>query len=695
MDINTPLSTLSRVGKTTVSRLKRLGLYTAGDLLFYFPFRYEDFSQMVHIADLHEGETVTVVGKIELIANRRSFRTRKNITEALINDETGSLRVVWFNQPYISKSLQPGDTVFLSGAVKNDMLGPQMVSPSYEKAGQENRNTARLVPIYPTTASVTQKQLRFMVSQVLPLIKKFEEWLPKEILEKQDLVPYADALIGIHFPENVQHLNDSLRRLKFDELFLLQLKAERGRRALAQEHAPEILFKEKEIKEFVAKLPFTLTNAQKITAWEILQDIAKKIPMNRMVSGDVGSGKTVIAATAMYNAVLNGFQCALMAPTEILATQHYSTIKKLLAPYDLPVVLLTGSQAKSSDREDCKKKEIVEIINSGKAPVIIGTHALLTEGVEFKNLGLVVVDEQHRFGVAQRKKIKEKGEGAHFLSMTATPIPRSLALMIYGDLEISIINELPPGRKPIKTRLVDALNRQKAYDFIRAQVKSGRQVFVICPLIEAKEQLTINNEQAMRVTAVSEKKTVMSEYEKLSKNVFPDLRIGYLHGKINAVEKEGIMAKYKAGETDILVSTSVIEVGVDIPNASVMMIEGAEKFGLAQLHQFRGRVGRSVHQSFCFLFTDNHSPKVAERLQYFESHNDGFQLAEKDLEMRGPGEVYGLEQSGEMQLKLAKLTDRELVKVARTEAMAITGYLQNYPKLLNKIKEWENNVHLE
>ncbi|TAN33596.1 ATP-dependent DNA helicase RecG [Patescibacteria group bacterium] len=721
MNLNTPISQLSRVGKTTAKRLERLGVATAADLLFYFPFRYEDFRSVVKIADLKHGEAVTVRAKVELIANKRSPRQRKNITEALVSDASGSLRVVWFNQPFIGKTLRPGDEVFLSGKARTDMLGAQMIGPVYERVntppsvpppetssgqalkgeGLYTTHTARLVPMYPLTAGLTQKQIRFLVSQVIVLSAAMQEWLPDEILDKYDLAPLSSALQGIHFPKDEIDLAKSTERLKFDELFLIQLKAELSRLEKADAKAPSLAFNENAIKEFVASLPFTLTKTQKISAWEILQDLQKTTPMNRLLSGDVGSGKTVVAAMAMYNAALNGYQAVLMAPTEILAVQHYNSIVNLLG-HKVKVGLLTGSksqfpisnfQSMTNDQfSKFNKKDFLEKIKSNNIQIIIGTHALLTEGVEFERLGLVIVDEQHRFGVGQRKTIKEKGGGAHFLSMTATPIPRSLALMVYGDLDVSIINELPPGRKKILTRLVEPVNRVKAYTFIREQVKKGRQCFVVCPLIGANnEEFPISNFQFPK----DDKKSVLSEFEKLSKNIFPDLRVGYLHGRLKPKEKDGTMEKFRKRELDILVSTSVVEVGVDIPNTSVMMIEGAERFGLAQLHQFRGRVGRSVHQSYCFLFVEQESPRALERLRFFEKNNDGFKLAEKDLEMRGPGEVYGTAQSGFMNLRLAKLTDKEIIKKAREAARQVAPRLGKFPTLTAKIKEWENAVHLE
>lgn len=689
MDFKTSIAELGGVGKKTAKKFEYLGVKTAKNLLYYFPFRYEDYRKIVSISELRAGELVTICGQVELIANKRNFRSRKTITEALVSDKSGSVRVVWFNQPFIIKNIHAGDTLYLSGKVKVDMLGPQLASPIYEKDRKEKTtHTARLVPIYSTTVGLTQKQIRFLVSQVVELADKIKEWLPADILEQADLVPYSSALHGIHFPADDKDLKLSTDRLKFDELFLVQLRAELARQEKAYLRAPALFFKEDKVKEFVASLPFTLTRSQKISAWEILQDIAKTKPMNRLVSGDVGSGKTVVAAINIYNAFLNGYQAAVMAPTEILAQQHYQSLEKLFSKLNMRVGLLTGSQSAKL------KKQTVKEINDGKIDVVVGTHALLVENVLFKNLGLVVVDEQHRFGVEQRKLIKQKGLGTHFLSMTATPIPRSLALVIYGDLDVSIINELPPGRKKIITKIVEPAKREKAYEFIREQVKQGRQVFVICPLIEQKDeaQIEIINYPA---NPSSEKKSVLNEFEKLSKHTFPDLRVGYLHGKLKPLEKDKIMDDFKNKKIDILVSTSVVEVGVDIPNASVMMIEGAESFGLAQLHQFRGRVGRSVYQSYCLLFTNTESVRTNERLRFFEQTSDGFKLAEKDLEMRGPGEVYGTEQSGEMNLRLAKLSDKELIKKAREAAKMVVTNSNKYTSVLNKLKDWEGKVHLE
>lgn len=697
MQLDTTISAVNRVGKALAKHLNRLGIFTVEDLLHYYPFRYEDYRGLQSIKDLKEGMAATVRVKVELIANRRSFKTRKIITEALATDGSGSLRVIWFNQPYIIKNIKTGDSLFFSGVVKTDMLGCQLINPAYERAlnADSATHTARLVPIYYLTAGITQKQLRFIIKQALSGINGLADWLPEDVLESYDLSPLQSAILGVHFPHDENNLQQSLNRLKFDELFLLQLKAELTKIGRQKEKAPVIVFKEQEIKEFVEQLPFALTKGQKVAAWEILQDLEKPMPMNRLLSGDVGSGKTVVAAMAIYNVALAGYQSALIAPTEILAKQHFETLKKVLKD-ELKIVLLTRSQFFSSEKGEVNKKEAIELINSGTAQVVVGTHAILSENISFHQLSLAIVDEQHRFGVEQRKALKDKAKygnlTAHFLSLTATPIPRSLALTVYGDLELSVIDEMPLGRKAIMTRLVEPINRQKAYDFIRKQVKNGRQVFVICPLISDGSE----GEQLSSLDILNEKKTVLKEYERLSKNIFSDLRVGYLHGKMKPKEKDAAMEKFKNGETDILVATAVVEVGVDIPNASVMMIEGAERFGLSQLHQFRGRVGRSTHQSYCFLFTSTTPGENAvDRLHFFEKNLSGFKLAEHDLDMRGPGEVYGTTQSGMMNLRLAKLTDLDLIKKARSAASKIAPVLKSYPNIKEKVKLFLQTTHLE
>lgn len=703
MNLSTSVSAFKTVGKTLRERLKYLGLETARDLLLYFPFRYEDYSQTLNIEEVQEGMQITVRAKIEMIASKRSFRKRKVITEAVISDETGKMRIVWFGQPFIMKQLQVGDEVLFSGKTNKDMFGIGMTSPTYEKVKKEESvHTARIVPMYSLTNGITQKQLRFLVKEALPALKEMEDWLPEKIRERAQVIPFADTIKGIHFPDSQEHLSIARHRMKFDELFVTQLRAEMIRQSLQRLSAPSLTFHEQEIKEFVASLPFTLTKGQKIAAWEMLQDMSRTEPMNRLLEGDVGSGKTVVGGLVMYNTILNGYQAAIMAPTEILAKQHYESLIHMLGEKTVIGLMTSGSVEVNHELEDIdesskekkslskRKKVFTRLLKEGRIPIVVGTHALLSEGIDFHKLGLAIVDEQHRFGVEQRKTLHDKSGDIslvpHFLSMTATPIPRSFALALYGDLDISMLKDMPAGRKPIKTRLVEPKFRDRAYQFIRDQIKEGRQVFVICPLIDNVESINNNS-------PTTDKKSVLSEYKKLSEEIFPDLRVAYLHGKMKSEEKDEVMGKFAAGETDLLISTSVIEVGVNIPNATVMMIEGADRFGLAQLHQFRGRVGRSIYQSFCLLFTDSDSKKTAERLKFFESTTDGFKVAEYDLEMRGPGEVYGKTQSGMTQFRFASLQDTELIKLAR-DIVKDTD-IKKYPSLKQKVSEWERVVHLE
>ncbi|MFZ5365239.1 MAG: ATP-dependent DNA helicase RecG [Patescibacteria group bacterium] len=682
---------LHRVGKTTVKQLEKLGLYTLQDLLFNFPFRYDDFTSVRSIADLAPNEMATIKVKIDLIANRRSPRQRKNITEAVVSDDTGQLNVVWFNQPFLAKILPVGSEVYLAGKVQ-DNYHLQMVSPFYEKVSGYSTLTSRLQPVYTLTGRLTQKQFRYWVKQALPLAKELKEFLPAELINrpspglrptrKNNFLGISEAIENIHFPKSKELLEKSRNRLKFDELFLIQLKIQQYREQLAKAESPKVKFLEKATKDFVSKLPFTLTDDQKKAAWEILLDLDKEKPMNRLLEGDVGSGKTIVVGLAILNTALNGFQSALMAPTEILAQQHFESLSKFLSP-KVKVALLTRADKRIYGQEKASKKEILDGLLSGEIDLVIGTHALITEEVKIKDLALVVVDEQHRFGVEQRKKLVETGVNLvpHFLSLTATPIPRSLVLTLYGDLDLSIIKEKPKGRKPIITKMVTENQRPQAYKFIKEKVSEGQQVFVICPLIEESDKLGV--------------KSVTQEYEKLTKHIFPDLKIAMLHGKMKSREKDEIMQEFKNKKFDILVSTSVIEVGVDVPNATIMAIEGANRFGLAQLHQFRGRVGRGEAQSYCFLFGENLNDIAFKRLKALEKYNDGFKLAEMDLELRGPGEVYGTRQSGLPDLKIASLTDIELIKKAQAEAMEYVKRLNEFENLKNKMEGMEVALHFE
>ncbi len=697
--LDTEITKINRVGATTANRLKRLGLNTVYDLLLYFPFRYDDFRGITPIEKLEPGQNANIVGQIELIQNKRSPRKRMYITEALVKDQTETIKIIWFNQPFIARNLRAGDKVSLAGKAEDDSSGLVMKSPTYEKILQgQPVHTQGLIPNYHLTANITQKQIRFAIKQAMSVARQIKDWLPVEIKNRQKLLPLNQAIKKIHFPANFNDIEQARRRLSYNELFLLQLQSQLIKKKLESSQAETMPFKEKDTKKFVASLPFILTNDQKKAAWEILKDIAKDKPMARLLEGDVGSGKTMVAVIAMLNTAINKKQSVLMVPTEILAQQHFNSISKLLAKTKIKIGLLTRSAKCINTKEKITKNQFLELIKTGELKIIIGTHALIQEKVEFKNLALAIIDEQHRFGVEQRKMLVKKSSSPlslarrkaggevmpHLLSMAATPIPRSLALALYGDLDISIIRQMPKGRKTIITQVVPEEKRSKAYDFIREQIKNGRQVFVICPLIDFSDKLGV--------------KSVKEEFKKLNEEIFPDLAIGFLHGRMKGREKEAIMRGFLEKKIKILVTTSVVEVGVDVPNAAIMMIEGADRFGLAQLHQFRGRVGRAEHQSYCFLFTDSLAEKSLKRLEALVDCSDGFALAKMDLKFRGPGEVYGIAQKGFPEFKIATLFDYELMKQARDEAITIVSQnpsLDSWPDLKERIEKKNKSVHLE
>ena len=774
MNIDSPIETIPRVSSIYAKRLNRLGIKTIRDLIYHFPHRYDDLSKITKIGDIKINETVTVHGEIINVKTIRTFKKKMFLTEALVKDETGTIRAVWYNQPFLMRTLKKGTWVSLAGKTTYDGKTLFFSNPVHEKiqpASDIQRplsgtHTGRLVPVYPETARLTSKWLRYILNSTLPkALPEVKDFLPDEVKKSQKLIGLRDALKKIHFPETNQEIKTARRRLGFDELFLIQLLILQQKQKWQAQNAPKIKFDQKLIKDFVDSLPFKLTNVQRKAAWEILQDLEKSRPMNRLLEGDVGSGKTVVATIAALQTVNAGYQAAFMAPTEILAQQHFKSISELLEKSDVKIALLTSSESKISfesplgDRrkiEKATKKNLFEKIKQGDIKITIGTHALIQDKVRFKNLALAIVDEQHRFGVQQRaalqkqirtsslrsqdlvsslcSEIAQMEDGLsttpHLLSMTATPIPRTLALTIYGDLDLSLLDEMPKGRQEIITKIVAPANRPKAYDFIRQQIKNGRQVFVICPRIEKANKNDLESEPAHdwrlapynklytglggwgglgRQSCAGERqdrrkylwldvKAVEEEYEKLSKKIFPDLRIAMLHGKLKPKEKEQIMSNFRARKYDILVSTSVVEVGIDVPNASVMMIENAERFGLAQLHQFRGRVGRSEHQSFCFLFTESSSRSSHARLRAIITAKTGFELAEKDLEIRGPGEFYGTRQWGLPDLTMASLSDVDLIKQCREEAKKLLDKdpeLKNHSLFKEKLSAFQTHAHLE
>ncbi|MEI7498736.1 MAG: ATP-dependent DNA helicase RecG, partial [Candidatus Falkowbacteria bacterium] len=690
--LRTAISELSRVGQTTAKRLFKLDIFTVEDLLWHLPFRYDEFGAVVPIGQVQAGQNACVVGRVELIQNKRSPRRRLNITEALISDDSGQIRVVWFNQPFVIKNLPVGSRVSLAGKVESDWGGELLHSPAYELLSATGTpiHTQGIIPHYHTTLDITQRQLRYLIKQVLPLAAKLEDWLPMELVNAYGLLPLAESLTEIHFPKNQARLARARHRLAFNELLFLQLQAQQSRSLVSHHKAVPIAFDERSTKALVTNLPFQLTDGQRKSAWQIITDLAKTKPMTRLLEGDVGSGKTVVAALAMHTVVKNGYQAALMVPTEILAQQHFTSLQKSLVGSGVRLALVTSSDRRSivigeSDEISHKKNAVQTMVE--EADIIIGTHALIQEGVNFSRLALVVVDEQHRFGVEQRQKLVNQGSGntfPHLLSMTATPIPRSLALALYGDLDISVLRELPKGRKSILTKLITEDQRQKAYEFIRTQIKQGRQAFVVCPLIDPAD--------------TGGMKSAKEEQKKLQEEIFTEFKIGLLHGKMKSAEKEKAMRAFMQNELHILVATSVVEVGVDVPNASIMMIEGADRFGLAQLHQFRGRVGRGEAQSYCFLLSESNAPQTLQRLEAMVAHQSGFDLAKIDLELRGPGEVYGSLQKGFPELEIASLFDYEIMSEAKEAAeklLRLSPDLSAFTLLQAKVGEFQANVHLE
>ena len=667
MNLLSPLENVKGVGAKTGEQFALAGIHTVGDLITFLPRTHEDFSHITSIADIAPGKA-TIKAHCESITTR-PVRRGLRITTATLADSTGKLQAVWFNQPYRATQLKPGEDFFFSGEFEFNYNRYQLTNPSAEKASDMPVQTDRLLPVYRAIKGLKTTLVRKILAELRPLIAMLPETLPADIIKNQKLLSRGDAYLAMHFPKTNEDIEKARERLGFEELFELLLASQLNRQENAKLKGWHIPFDQPVVKEFVAKLPFALTGAQRLAAWEILQDFEQAVPMNRLLQGDVGSGKTVVAGLAARQAAHEGFQTALMAPTEILANQHAETLQNLLSPFGVSVGLLTGSVKGEA------RKNLYKTIADGSVQVVVGTHALIQEAVTFHKLGFVVIDEQHRFGVKQRQELLKKSKYMpHLLAMTATPIPRSLALTVYGELDISILNELPKGRKPIKTKIWSPNSRAQLYELIDKELSNGRQAYVICSLID-------NNPD-------NELKSVQAEYKKLQNSVFKHRKIGLLHGKLKSDEKESVMGQFSRGELDILVSTTVVEVGVDVPNATVMLIEDADRFGLSQLHQLRGRVGRSVHQSYCYLVTSS-SAKPSERLREVEKSNDGFYLAEVDLKLRGPGEIYGRAQHGALNLQIATLADSKLIKRAQDEAKRFASDGQN----LLDYKELAEHVH--
>jgi len=844
INLETRIEQLPKTGVTQIGKLRKLGIETIRDLVFHFPFRYDDYSQISAISQIYQGQTTTIIGKITDAKTSRTWKKRMTVTEILIQDNLGTVRAVWFNQFYLRDSLTVGKQIRLSGKISSDTNGLFFSNPAWEMADREPTHTGRLVPAYPETAGLTSRWLRWQIQMIFKSGFKVADSIPDKIIKKLHLPSLEKALKFIHFPKTKNEYIIARKRFAFEEMFLVQLKYLQIKSSWKKETSVKIRFDEKLIKDFVSSLPFKLTNAQKKSSWQILKDLEKNRPMNRLLNGDVGSGKTIIAALASLQTAENKYQTVIMAPTEILARQHFEEFSKLFKNHRINIALLTNSYKltslatnyklqDTSQKKSLTRKKLLNEIKSENIQIIIGTHAVIQKDVCFKNLALVIIDEQHRFGVMQRaylqqvsaqtntdltqtntekaknkllyKDLTYKVRGAifnvkkqlglghkekiyqkaleeefkktkisfekeksinvkyddkkigtyrpdfvienkiilelkalpsvgkfekqqvwhylkgsnyklailanfgredveikrfihtrphglasrpyksasvpHFLTMTATPIPRTLTMAFFGNLDISLLDEMPKNRKKIITRAVPSQDRIKIYEFVRSEIKKGRQAFVILPLIEESK-------------AMEEVKAAVSEHKKLSEIIFPNLKVGLLHGRIKPKEKEKIMRDFQNKKIDILVSTSVVEVGIDIPNATVMIIEDADRFGLSQLHQFRGRVGREKFQSYCFLF----SGQSSQRLKILEKNSDGFKVAEKDLALRGPGDFLGTRQSGLPDIAMENIANVKLIQISREEAQKLLSSdprLNRHPLLKTALAKFEEKVHLE
>lgn len=678
-NLNKEIKYVKGIGPKRANKLSKLGIFTVSDLLFYFPRQYEDRNNLRKIFELKDEEKVTIRA---IVSSIETSNVRKGlvITKVGVRDETGFARLVFFNQEYISSTLKKGDTVFVFGKVKKTSYGIEMSSCEVEQMSNNPKNTCGIMPIYPLTYGLTNKELINIVKTVFSNEQIYiKEYLPNKIIQKYKLCSIDFAVKNIHSPTNKESLKVALYRLVFEEFLMLQLGLFLFKNGVTEKSGVKFE-KEQNLVKILNSLPFKLTNAQNRALNEIIDDMNCEKVMNRLVQGDVGSGKTVVALLALANCVLNGYQGALMAPTEILAEQHFISLNETLSPFGINVGLLVGSLTKK------QKENVLQRVKDNEIDILIGTHALIEDKVEFNNLGIVITDEQHRFGVRQRNKLSEKGYNPDILVMTATPIPRTLALILYGDLDISIIDELPPGRQPIETLAVYKDKREKAYNsLVRSEVQKGRQVYIVCPLVEESEAI--------------EAKAAVDLVEELKSEFFSDLRLGLLHGKMKPSEKDETMKKFKNKELDILVSTTVIEVGVNVPNATLMIIENAERFGLAQLHQLRGRVGRGSHKSYCILIYSSKSEVCSQRMSIMEETTDGFKISEKDLEIRGPGEFFGTRQHGLPELKVANIFKHmKILKIAQQEARYIISEdpkLNNYEneKIKKEIlKKFENRL---
>lgn len=649
--LNAPVETISGIGEKRADLLGKLGVETIRNLLHLYPRRYEDYSQLKTIDRLKYGERVSLLATVWEAGGRKTHGG-KHLFRAILSDKTGTLEVTWFNQPYLQGRIRPGMQILVSGKIDEYLGRLTMNAPEWERVGRKDLTNARIQPIYPLTEGLSQRWMRRTLHRTLSAwAKRAPDPLPESLRAEHALLSLQRALWGIHLPDSQEHLAAARRRLAFEQALYLQLGLLRQKLTWQSQPGRPVAVDPAYLQALKAALPYALTHAQQRSLDEMLRDMASGQPMNRLLQGDVGSGKTVVAALLMAVTAAAGHQAAMMAPTEILAEQHYKSLSALFATFPEPrpaLGLLTGSTS-GEERE-----AVYARLKDGSLDVVVGTHALIQEGVAFDDLAFVVIDEQHRFGVEQRGTLRQKGYNPHLLVMTATPIPRSLELTVWGHLDVSVLDEMPPGRQPVQTNVLFPRERERAYAFIRNQVQEGRQAFIIYPLVESSDKI--------------EAKAAVDEHERLQSEVFPNLKLGLLHGRLRPQEKDEVMAQFVRGDLDILVATSVVEVGIDVPNASVMLIDGADRFGLAQLHQFRGRVGRGEYKSYCLLLAENASDAANERLQAVEATTDGFELAEKDLQMRGPGEFLGTRQSGFPEFPLVTEADTRLLHEVREVA---------------------------
>jgi ATP-dependent DNA helicase RecG len=697
MILSSPIEENFRITDGQKKALKKLGLKNMRDLLFYFPSRHESFSERKNITDLKEGDKTTVYGKISNLKMNKSWKRRLNMASAIISDMTGNISAIWFSQPYVANILKEGDKVALTGKITSGKSGLYIANPAYEKISSYEAlgEGSEILAVYPETRGISSRWLRFATRKVLQNLEQFPaDPIPEEILKQYHLPSLKSALIFIHTPQKLSDAEASRKRFSFEEIFFIQLARIKERQEHDQHQSFKMSVSEKEMKDFVSIFPFELTSAQKKSIGHIIGDFGKTSAMSRLLEGDVGSGKTAVAVVATYAAVKNGYQVAYMAPTEILAQQHFKSFINYFSQLHLTtkIGLITSSECKKfpskinlNEATHISRAQLLKWVANGEIPILIGTHSLIQKSVKFKNLSLVIIDEQHRFGTRQRATlVRQKSEKIpHLLSMTATPIPRTLALTLYSDLDLSLLDEMPAGRQKIITEIIDPEHREKAYEKIREEINNGRQAYIICPLIE---------------TGKIETKNVTDEAKRLQKEIFPEFEIAVLHGRMLPKEKEMILHEFRNNKIQILVSTSVIEVGIDVPNATMIVIEGAERFGLAQLHQLRGRVMRSTHQSYCFVFTDSSSQKTKDRLNALVNAKSGFELAEYDLQFRGAGELGGAKQWGVSDIGMEALKNIKMVEAARVEAQKIISTdpeLKKYPLISERLKSQDKIIHLE